>query len=775
VSKRFFILMLLLVGIVGMSHSQVRKVKISSIVVEGNNKSEPSTIRLNSGLMVGKEITGEDIQQALKNLWSLKLFSDVNIYAANQTMDGIDLIIRVKEYPRLRKVEISGHDEIDIDEIEKEISVYRGMVVSPYKLFKIRKNIKNLYVSEGFLLVNIDVDTVAVEPGFVNITIDINEGEEVQIEKISFHGNAAFDEDDLKDAMDETSESSWWSSADFNEKLYRLDLDKIVMYCKENGYRDAEILRDSVYYSEDGKNIYIDIWISEGPKYYFGDINFSGQSIFREAELAEALDIRKGDVYNQIKYNEGITERLQKMYYNQGYLFAQVQPIEKPVGVDTLDINFNISEGHVVSVKEINIIGNTKTHEKVIRREFRLQPGDVFNSSKLERSIRDISILNYFSNVLPNVLLIENDNQHVNLEVTVEEKSTDMANMSAGFSQRDGLIGSIGLAFNNFSLTHPFTGGDGQRLTFDWQFGKIYRSISIGFTEPWLFNTPTLVGFSIFNTRTGGGFYPWDRRDIGGSVHIGRRFHWPDNFFRGDWIARYSNSTISNIRDPELLSRYLVTGGFQNIQQISLTQIISRDSRNQPEFPTMGSVHSLSVQLAGGPLGGDAHYIKSIFTMEWYIPLPLNFVLYSKNKYGIIENIRRNSIIQFGEFFYLGGSGLGFAESLRGYDDGTVGPLTGSGGPIGGKSMVINSLELRFPIAPNPTIFGLFFLEGGNSWETIGETDPFDLRRSVGAGVRLFMPMIGIIGIDFGYGFDHYNAFGRREGQWKVHFQFGKF
>jgi outer membrane protein insertion porin family len=455
-----------------MSHSQVRKVKISSIVVEGNNKSEPSTIRLNSGLMVGKEITGEDIQQALKNLWSLKLFSDVKIYAANQTVDGIDLIIRVKEYPRLRKVEISGHDEIDVDEIEKEISVYRGMVVSPYKLFKIRKNIKNLYVKEGFLLVKIDVDTVAVEPGFVNISIDINEGEEVQIEKISFHGNVAFDEDDLKDA-----------SSDFNEKLYRLDLDKIVMYCKENGYRDAEILRDSVSYSEDGKNIYIDIWISEGPKYYFGDIGFSGQSIFREIELAEALDIRKGDVYNQIKYNEGITERLQKMYYNQGYLFAQVQPIEKPVGADTLDINFNISEGHVVSVKEINIIGNTKTHEKVIRREFRLQPGDVFNSSKLERSIRDISILNYFSNVLPNVLLIENDNQHVNLEVTVEEKSTDMANMSAGFSQRDGLIGSIGLAFNNFSLTHPFTGGDGQRLTFDWQI------LSLGQTRHWWFGS----------------------------------------------------------------------------------------------------------------------------------------------------------------------------------------------------------------------------------------------------------------------------------------------
>ncbi len=772
--KGLFILGLVMI-MAGVSSGQERKVKISTIVVEGNEKSEASTIRLNSGLMVGKEITGEDIQQAIKNLWSLKLFSDIKVLAANQTTSGIDLIIRVKEYPRLRKVEIAGTDELEIDDIEKEIAVYRGMVITPYKIFKIRKTIQSQYMEEGFLLAKVKVDTSTVGPGLVNVVIDIEEGEEVQIERIRFFGNNAFDEDDLKGAMDETQEDTWWRSADFNPDLYNVDKDKIVMYCKENGYRDAEILRDSVYYSEDEKNIFLDIWIYEGPKYYFGDIKFTGNSIFLNIVLAEALDIHRGDDYNQVKYNEGITERLQKMYYNQGYLFAQVQPLEIPVGNDTLDITFNISEGHIVSVKEINILGNTKTHEKVIRREFRLQPGDVFNSSRLERSIRDISILNYFSNVLPNVLLIENDNQNVNLEVTVEEKSTDMANMSAGYSQRDGIIGSIGLAFNNFSLSHPFSGGDGQRLTFDWQFGRVYRSISIGFTEPWLFNTPTLVGFSIFNTRTGGGFYPWDRRDIGGSVHVGRRFHWPDNFFRGDWITRYSNSTISNIRDPELLESYLRSRGFEDVKQLSITQIITRDSRNQPEFPTAGSVHSLSFQLAGGPLGGDAHYIKGIINMEWFIPLPFNFVLYSNNKYGVIENIKKNSVILFGEYFYMGGSGLGFAESLRGYDDGQVGPITASGSPTGGKSMVKNSLELRFPIAPNPTIFGLFFIEGGNTWETIGETDPFDLRRSVGAGVRLFMPMIGIIGIDFGYGFDHYNAFGKQEGQWKVHFQFGKF
>jgi len=513
-------------------------------------------VRLNSGLMVGEEITGEDIQKAIKNLWSVGLFSDVKIFASDQTEEGIHLMIRVSEYPRLEKVELIGNDELDSDDIEREITVYRGMKISPYKMAKIKQTIKRLYIDEGFLLAKISVDTVSVQPGIVNVRIDIREGEEVQIERIVFHDNLAFDDDDLKDEMEDTNEDTWWRSADFNRKKFEADLERVLEFYRENGYRDAEILGDSISYSEDQTDLYLDIWVYEGEKYYFGNIQFSGNTIFSTEELASALDIRKGDSYNQKKYNEGITERLQKMYYNQGYLFAQIQPREIPIAKDTLDVTFNIAEGHVVSVKEINIAGNTKTHEKVLRREFKLQPGDVFNSAKLERSIRDITILNYFSNVIPNVSLIEGDNKHVNLDVLVEEKSTDMANMSAGFSQRDGLIGSLGLAFNNFSIAHPFSGGDGQRLTFDWQFGRIYRSISLSFTEPWMFNTPTLVGFSIFNTRTGGGFYPWTRRDIGGSVHIGRRFYWPDNFFRGDWIFRFSESSFSRVFRPSINSSF---------------------------------------------------------------------------------------------------------------------------------------------------------------------------------------------------------------------------
>ncbi len=767
----FFLALMLLSS----TQAQVQKVKISTVVVEGNKTADASSIRLNSGLMVGQEIGGEDIQNAVKNLWALGIFSDIQILVSDQTSAGLDLIIRVSEYPRLRKVEIKGNDEMDKEDIEKEIAVYKGMKVSDYKIYKVRQAIEKMYSKDGFLLATVSVDTISADPGFVDLRVQINEGKEVQVEQISFHGNKALDEDDLRGAMEEIKEDRWWRSADFDEKKYTADLEKILEFCRENGYRDAEILRDSISYSPDKQDMFIDIWIYEGEKYYFGTINFSGSTIFTKEELAFSLDIKKGDSYDQKKYNKGITERLQKMYYDQGYLFAQIQPQETPVGKDTLDVNFNITEGNVVTINEINIIGNTKTNEKVIRREFKLQPGDIFNSGRLERSIRDITILNYFSNAIPNVLLIENDNKKVNLEVKVEEKSTDMANMSAGYSQRDGFIGSLGLAFNNFSISHPFTSGDGQRLSLDWQFGLIYRSVSLSFTEPWLFNTPTLAGFSIYNTRTGGGYYPWDRRDIGGSVHIGRRFYWPDNYFRGDWIVRYSKSSITNISDSELLSLYMGEGGFENVRQLSLTQIISRDSRDQAEFPTRGSVHSLSLQLSGGPLGGDSDYLKSILSLEWFIPMPLGFVLYSENMYGMLEKLHRTTSILYGEYFYLGGSGLSYAESLRGYDDGQVGPVTTSGSPIGGRAMVKNTLELRFPIAPNPTIFGLLFAEAGNAWEFAWETDPFNLRRSAGVGVRLFMPMVGIIGIDFGYGFDYINSDGNRKGKWKVHFQFGKF
>lgn len=744
---------------------------INSIAVEDNDSYESSNIRAYSGLKAGMEITGEDIQEAIKNLWALRLFEDVQIYITNQTIEGIDLLIRVKEYPRLRDLNISGIDEFSEEEIKDELDIYKGSTITPFKISTMKEKVIKKYHSEGFLLAKVEIDTSLTKEHRVDLNVVIEEGSEVQIEKITFHNNVSFENDDLLDAMEDTQEDRWWRSADFDPEKYNADKELVLQHYKQNGFRDAEILRDSISYSKDNEDLFLDIWVYEGNKYHFGEISFSGNEIFVKEELYDALDIRKGDLYDQKKYDEGIRDRLQKLYYNQGYLFASIVPQEIPVKNDTLNILFNISEGSVVRIKEIIISGNSKTNEKVIRREFKIHPGDKFNSAKLERSVRDLMILNYFSNVVPDVRLIPEDSKFVNLKVDVEEKSTDMANMSAGYSQRDGLIGSLGLTFNNFSLAHPLSGGDGQRLVFDWQFGRIYRSFSISFTEPWLFDTPTLGGFSVFNTRTGGGgIYPFTRIDVGGSIRLGRRFRWPDNYFRGDWIFRGAQTSITdNTIDDEIETPQAKTS------QLSLTQIISRDSRNNPEFPTYGTAHSLSTELSGGPFGGDQHFLKTIFSSEWFIPLPFGLVFYVENKYGVINELKGTGTLLYGEYFYMGGSGLGFAEGLRGYDDGQIGPLTSSGSPRGGLSMAKSTIELRFPIAPNPTIFGLLFAEGGNVWREVSETNPYDLKKSIGAGIRLFMPLVGIIGIDFGYGFDYLDSQYNRTGDWQVHFQFGRF
>ncbi len=753
--------------------SQIPRFKIHKIRIEGQVKADTSIIYLNSGLHVGKEITTDDISNAVKNLWALKLFSDIKIMVEHQTPEGLDLVIQLKEFPRLKGWVVKGNKELKKSEVDKEIHFYKGMVLTPFRMYQARRNLLRKYKEEGYLLAKVEIDTVHSSPDQVIAEIKIQEGERVQVKRIRIFGNKHLTEKELKKQFKGIKEDRWWRSADFNEKKYRKDLENLLAYCRKKGFRDAEIVKDSIYYSPDKRNLFIDVYINEGDRYYFGNVTFEGNTVFSEAELREQLLFSKGDVYNQEDFEKSIRENIQNLYYNQGYLFANIQPREIPAGKDTVDIHIRISEGHVVRIKEIIITGNTKTNEKVIRRELKIYPGDTFNRAKLERSVRDVWILNYFANVVPDVKLIEGDDKHVNLEIKVEEKSTDTANMSAGYSQRDGMIGSVGLSMNNFSLAHPFSGGDGQRLAFDWYFGRFYRSISLSFTEPWLFNTRTLGGFSLFNTRSGGGFYPWDRQVKGASVQVGRRFRWPDSYFRGDWIFRVAETKIFNVRDPELLENYLFYD--RPTQQVSITQIIQRDSRNRPEFPTNGSVYSLLTELSGGPLSGDEDYLKNVLTVQWYVPTFMGLVFYTQAKMGIINGLHKNYYINPGGLFYMGGSGLSFSEGLRGYDDGTVGPLSSTGRPLGGRAMAKFTAELRVPIAPNPTIYGLVFVEAGNVWGDFVESNLQDLKRSIGLGVRVFMPMIGIIGVDFGYGFDHLDYFGKRRGQWKTHFQFGRF
>jgi outer membrane protein insertion porin family len=765
-------------------YAQGQLVKIHKINVSGNILADATTIRLNSGLAEGSTAGIEDIQEAVRNLWALKLFSNVQIYLEKQTMDGADLLIKVEEYPRLNRAFISGNDEFDTDEVNDILGFYTGMVVSPSLLFNTRKKLLDKYKEEGFLLAKVNMDTTIVSKNRVDVNIRIYEGLEVQVEKITFHDNHAFDDDDLKDTFEEIKEDAWYRSADFDRKDYEKDLENLVKFYHDNGYRDAEVVRDSVSFSEDGSELFLDIWVYEGNRYYFGDITFKGNEKFSDDYMRMALNIKKGDPYSQTEFEDAFRKNLQNLYYNDGYLFARIIPVEKPVGEDTLNIEFDITEGDVVTIREILISGNDKTEEKVIRREMKLFPGDKFNNALLERSARDIWVLNYFGNVIPDIKLIEGSQKEIDLNVKVEEKSTDTANMSAGYSQRDGLIGSIGLSLNNFSLRHPLSGGGGQRLIFDWQFGSIYRSISLTFVEPWLFDRPTKAGFSIYNTYSGNlRFYGYEQRRQGFSLFLGRRFKWPDNFMRGDWSFLYSNIDLkynTDIYQDNSYSRYYVGAESDptSFESIGIRQILSRDTRNRPEFPTNGSVVSLNTELRWGPNEDVIRYekfLKNEFTIEWFTPMFLNTVFYTRSKLGLINEIGKNSFISQPAHFYLGGNGMGIAEALRGYDDGQVGPKTTSGTPIGGNSLFSITFEWRFQIAPSPTIYGLLFAEAGNVWRSADQFVPGSLARSAGVGVRLFMPMVGIIGVDFGYGFDNVNYLGEKEGQWKIHFQFGRF
>lgn len=772
-TKRLIIFTILALLVISIAEAQMPKFKIHSLKVTGNVRADSTIILLNSGLTTGEEISSDNLQKAIKNLWALKLFSDIKIIYEKQTAQGLDLIIEVKEFPRLNGWLVEGNKKLKKKDLDREFNFYKGMVVTPFRLYKAKKNALIKYKDDGYLLATLDFDTTEIKDENIVLKVNINEGVKVQVKKIHVYGSKHLTEKELKKQFKGIKEDRWWRGADFDEKKYKDDLEKVLAYCRKKGFRDAEVAKDSLYYSSDQKDMFIDVYIDEGRQYYFGDVSIEGNTVFTDSEIRDQLLFKPGDVYNQEDYDKSIRENIQNLYYNQGYLFAGIQPREIPAGADKVNIDLKIQEGNVVRIKEIKVTGNTKTNEKVVRRELKIYPGDKFNRAKLERSVRDVWILNYFANVLPDVKLIEGDDQHVNLQVKVEEKSTDTANMSAGYSERDGMIGSLGLSLNNFSLAHPLAGGDGQRLAFDWYFGRYYRSLSLSFTEPWLFNTPTLGGFSLFNTRSGGGYYPWDRQVRGGTIQLGRRFKWPDNYFRGDWIFRVAETKIFNVRDQELLRSYFFYD--KPTTQISVTQIIQRDSRNRPEFATEGSVYSFLTEFSGGPLQGNEDYIKNVLTVEWYVPSFLGLVFYTQTKMGMTHGLYKDYYINPGELFYMGGSGLSFSEGLRGYDEGTVGPISSSGNPLGGRSMAKFTAELRIPIAPNPTVFGLLFMEGGNIWSDFDQTNLQDLRRSVGFGVRLFMPMIGIIGIDFGYGFDHFDANGYRKGQWKTHFQFGKF
>ncbi|MFN3820853.1 MAG: outer membrane protein assembly factor BamA [bacterium] len=759
----------ILILAVSASGQEVSSLKILGVSVEGQERVDEGLILATAGLIEGQTLSGDKVQSAIRALWALNLFSQVKVIAERTTSQGVFLLIQVQEFPRLEEVEVIGGKKLGKDEVKQAVDLVKGQILKPSDIVRVKRKISKLAADKGYLLCQVDItEQVGSHNHLRKLKLVIKEGPKVRIARIEFEGNEAFSDRTLRRQLKETKQQSFFRKGEFNRDKFSEDLRRIETFYRDRGFRDARVISDSIWYLPENRQINLIITIYEGRRYYFGDVIFSGAEIFTDEELRLSLLFKKGEIFSQKKFDASIQERLGGLYYDQGYIYAQIQPTLIPRN-DTLDVQISIIPGNRFKVRQVHIVGNTKTYEKVIRREISLFPGEVFEVSRLRRSLRDINILNYFTKVEPDIEDV--GEEEVDVYIKVEEKQTDQANLSAGYSERDGLVGSLGFSAPNFL-------GRGQQISLDWTFGSRYNSISGSFTEPWLWDTPTLGGLSGYNLkrRWVDGF---DEHLLGGSVRVGRRLSWPDNYFRGDWVYRLERSKYTNF-SPSFKARQS-EGIVEDEVRISssITQTITRDSRDQVEFPTTGSLLSLTSELAGGPLQGNDRYHKHIFSSEWFVPLSQSgrWVLAHSLLYGYLQPLdARPRNIPLLKYFFMGGGGLALGTPLRGYDDRTVGPLSKDGYYAqGGRAQFKVSAELRFRFVENPTIYTLAFFEAGNTWLTFRQSDLYDLKRSVGFGVRFFMPLVGMIGFDYGAGLDHRNPLtGAREVKWMTHFQFGR-
>lgn len=800
----------------GMLSSTPEEYTIGGIKVKGAPHMDPSSIKMFSGLKVGEKIKvpGDAISKAIKDLWEQNLFSDVRI-EADKVEDGtIYLLIKVKERPRLSSFTFDGVSSSDAEDLRKKIQLIRGKMVTENLIYETRNKIRDHYVQEGYYDASIDIetkkDTNAANSVLLNIEVD--KGDRVKVKEIDIHGNMAFSDLRLKLKMGEVKEKALYrifSKSKFTRSGLEKDKKAIVDFYNQHGYRDAAIEKDSVHRLPDG-DLQVDLYVKEGRKYYFGDIEWVGNQKYTDQKLSEILGIDKGDVYDKkllqtrLRMNPSGMD-VSSLYMDQGYLFFNVTPVETGVEEDSLiDYEMQVYEGQQARVDEVRIKGNTKTNDHVILREIRTRPGDLFDRSDVVRSQRELSQLGYFDNQKLNVNPIPDPEEGtVDIEYEVKEKPSDQIELSGGWGAGR-IVGTLGLKFTNFATSkilepdawQPLPSGDGQKLTLRAQSnGLRYRSYNFSFTEPWLGgkkpNSFTVSAFhSVQSNRSSFNRNPDDLRELritGVTVSLGSRLQWPDDYF----ILRHELSYQHyNLNNYGVIFEF--ADGRSNI--ISYKAELSRNSIDDPIFPTRGSELSLSVQVTPPYSSFDdvndydalseqerfrfVEYHKWKFTSSWFTEIAGDLVLNTKAGFGFLGSYHPGLRSPF-ERFYLGGSGLtGFnldgreIISLRGYDDRQLSPRQGS------SVITKYTAELRYPFTLNPqaTIYALGFAEAGNSWTPEGDFDPFSVHRSVGLGLRVYLPMFGLLGIDYGFPMDRNRFNGTPAGfdNGQFHFTIGK-
>ncbi len=752
---RFFLILLTAVLVIPSFVSAQGRNKIQEITVEGNRQAATALIIAQTGLQTGSAISGDNTSEAIRKLWNLGIFSDIRFFS-EPVGNGVKIVIRVVELPVVNTIKLEGFKEFKENEIISAINITKNKAIGERSISNMSRQIKDMYLKKGFLLAEVDfnVTPLAEDSTRVDVVVAMKEAKKVKVKTIAFEGNENIGDRKLKKLM-KTKEDRWYSSGDYKKENIEEDKLTIVRFYKTQGFRDASVVSDTLSINEKNDTATLHLRVQEGQKYKFGTTTVSGNSVFKSEELLKYVEYATGETFNEDLIMRAYYQMM--VHYNDaGYLNVNVQS-NQTAHDDTVDVQFDIAEDIVSKVAKVIIQGNSKTIDKVIRREIEIFPGESFNRTKYEESARNLRLLNFFSadekGVEQSYAPAENG-KDVDIIYKVNEKQTGMASVGGGYSERDKLV--FTLSFSNGNVF-----GKGQSVNFNWDMGSRRKAFEIGFSEPWLFDTKTSFSFDLYNIDRSDYTTAFDQEQRrGGYIRLGRRLKWPDD---SRLYVSYRLENINYVNPSLYYTYYLRTG-----KTSSLSLMFLRDSRDQAEFATDGSRTSATVEIAGGPLGGDLSYYKYLLNNEFYTPLFWALSFCTRSKIGFLKGYNEDTSVPYSERFMPGGTSYdGF---VRGYPNRLVGPLL-LGEEIGGETMFVTNLELQVPIVKG-MVYGIGFFDFGNAWRELAVTNPFDVKRSAGGGVRMSIPQIGMIGFDVGYGFDKIE-YSKKVGGWRTHFQFG--
>ena len=728
---------------------------VTRIVVEGNRRVGSETILQWLAVQPGDPFDPRRVARALKDLTRKGRFSDVRIDGEIEG-DGVVLYVVVEEYPQLHSVKLDGIDKLKESDVRAETTLGARSFLTPWQLREDITKITRLYRDKGYHRASVSDTLLLTETGEFDLLMRVSEGQKASIQRIVFVGNDNVPNKLLKEQM-ETSADGFWGGGDLKPDVLQKDFQKIADFYQTRGYLDAEVTKHELELADNGRDLTLRVHIVEGKQFRVGDVTWTGNTVFSDDQVRGVLQLSKGQPFDQSMF-EASTQALYELYQDKGYFYFTASP-NRDVRDATVNVVFKLQEGQQARLNHVRIVGNTKTQDKVVLREFVLLPGETFDRSRLTRSLREVFQLGFFDDVnIPPEGIRPRDDGSVDVDLAVVERQTGQLGAGAGYSAVNALTGFFEMAETNLF-------GTGKRLSLRWEFSKRRNDINFSYTQPWFMDTPTTVTVDLFNTagRTNvGSFYRLRR--IGAALSVGRRLNVLD-FTTVFWRTRAERVTYQDLSPeiPESRRLELAAGN----RRISSGVTLRRNSTDNPFFPNRGSDAEFSTNLVGTVLGGDEHYIRNEAQLAWFQRVGSSKVTFMlKSRFGHLRGLRGHNVPN-DELFRLGGV---FFNGVRGYEELRIVP---DGNPLfqGGKAMSIFVSELRYPFSTR--VHGSIFFDAGNAWNTFREADFSNLKKGAGVGIRVEVPMLGLLGLDYAYGFDRFDAQGFPDDGWKFHFRFG--